>query len=123
LRSFGQLLPVARVPGRSRITLEDHLAGFLAMVASDAYAKSDPKKPPDAIAISLISIAGEADRHPCVAISHLASPRAAAIGFAPPAWRTPLASVADYVAGLDGPGMIRERHITRRAIERIARSL
>jgi hypothetical protein len=120
LRGFGQLLPIGRGP---RITLEDHLAGFLARVASEVYAQDAADSGPDEVALSLISVAGEGGSQPRVAISRLAHPGAAPIGFAPSTWRTPLATVADYAAGLDGAGMIRERHLTRQVIERIARSL
>ncbi|WP_027574001.1 hypothetical protein [Bradyrhizobium sp. WSM1743] len=123
LQGFGQLLPVGRARDRSRITLEDHFAGFLATVAAEAYGQDAPDDGPDTIALSLISVAGEGASHPRAAISYLVSRGAAPLGFAPADWRAPLASVADYVAGVKGAGIIRERHLTRRSIEQIARSL
>ncbi|WP_035729568.1 hypothetical protein [Bradyrhizobium sp. USDA 3456] len=118
LHGFGQLRPVGRVQDRSRITLEDHLAGILAMVASNAY----PDAGPDCIALSLIST-DETASHPRAALSYLNARKSAPIGFAPADWRAPLASVADYVAAVKGTGIVRERHLTRRLIELIARSL
>ncbi|OCX29121.1 hypothetical protein QU42_19490 [Bradyrhizobium sp. UASWS1016] len=128
VRAFGQLLPLAH---RSRpgphITLEDHLAGILAGIAAEALAGPDPGGGPQllSVSLSLLSTASvDPERFPRVAIARKArGTGVSAISFATRTWSTPVLSAADYAVQLKDSGLIRERHVTTAAMEKIARSL
>ena len=127
LRAFGQLLPIgyARREG-PYITLEDHLAGLLATLASDAYAANDSedRERIGHVGLSLMSVASvDPDRFPRIAISRSGRTGSGAISFATPTWQTPVISIAEYAMRMKGAGLIRERHVTREVMETIARSL
>jgi hypothetical protein len=127
VRAFGQLLPIGHHsrPG-PYITLEDHLAGVLAGIAT-AHAGLDPDDGVRVgnVSLSLLSAASiDPERFPRVAIARkVGRTGIGALSFATRTWSTPVISVADYAGQLKDTGLIRERHVTTKAMEKIARSL
>jgi hypothetical protein len=128
LRAFGTLLPIRHSTRASpHITLEDHMAAMLTEIADEAHAGSEPEAEPVAhLCLSLLSVVSlDPRRFPCVAIARRIrrSGGIGAISFATTTWEKPEVSAGNYAAQMKGAGMIRERHVTLEAMEKIARSL
>ncbi|WP_271585644.1 hypothetical protein [Bradyrhizobium sp. CCBAU 45389] len=123
LRGFGALLPIRTALGEGQhITLEDHLAGLLTKLASEASAEPGSGAAQlGHLDLSLVSVANIA------APSHAAilrwGPDASSICFAAQQWKRPITSVGDYAQLVKGAGLIREKHLTREALQAVAHSL
>jgi hypothetical protein len=110
------------------ITLESHLPGLLAKLASDKYLVGRPDaSQADGLSNSglmLMSVVAlDERRYPRVAISRWESTGLGAISFATPGWKSPVIDVADYAVQMEVAGLIRVMTVTRTAMEKSAVSL
>jgi hypothetical protein len=125
--SFGKLLPIGRAgtPG-ANIRLEDHLAGLLTDIATRASAgeHADADGRPSYLSLSLLSAASIGRPLPRAAVARRILARGVgALSFATGDWPTPEVSAGSYAARVGAAGLVRERHVTIGALERIASSL
>ena len=130
LRCFGQLLPIGYARGEGpHITLEDHVAGVLTRLASEAYDAGDSEgvERSGNLGLSLMSAASvESDKYPRLAISRWSrrgTRGMAAISFASSGWEEPVSSESQFAVQIKGSGLIRQKHVTIEAMEMIARIL
>lgn len=123
LDAFGDLQPIGlRDPG-GPTALVSQLAALLTRLASEPDAPS-PGPRVSHLGLSLMSVASiDKARYPRVAILRWGRTGSGAMSFASAGWDEPVISVADYAARMADAGLIRERHVTRTAMERIARAL
>jgi hypothetical protein len=128
VESFGGLLPIgsAGAPG-THIRLEDHLAGLLTDIAARLHAGEhiDHEDRLSYVGLSLLSAASIA-RHPlpqAAVARRILARGVGAISFATGDWLTPEISATAYAARVRGAGLVRERHVTIGALERIASNL
>lgn len=128
VKSFGGLLPIgsAGTPG-ARIRLEDHLAGLLTDIAARLHAgeRIDDKGRLSYVGLSLLS-AASTGRHPlpqAAVARRILALGVGAMSFATGDWQTPEISAGEYAARVGAAGLIRERHVTIGALEKIASNL
>ncbi|MET4149082.1 MULTISPECIES: hypothetical protein [unclassified Bradyrhizobium] len=124
LDAFGDLHPIGRRDPGGATALVSQLAALLTRLATETDEGPPPGERPSNLGLSLISVASvDPARYPRVAILRWGRTGSGAVSFATAGWEQPVISVADYAARMQHAGLIRERHVTRFAMERIARAL
>lgn len=124
LDAFGELHPIGlREPGAPS-ALASQLAALLTRLALEPGDDADGRPRAGNLGLSLMSVASlDPARYPRVAILRWGRTGSGAISFATAGWDAPVISVVDYAVRMREAGLIRERHVTRSAMERIARAL
>lgn len=121
---FGDLRPIGQQDAGAPAALVNQLAALLTRLASEP--EEDPEGRPRSsnVGLSLMSVASvDPARYPRVAILRWGRTGSGAISFASAGWMDPVISVADYAMRMQEAGLIRERHVTRIAMEKLARAL
>lgn len=126
-QSFGRLLPIAR-PGApvANILLEDHLAGALTDIAVRVHAgeNTGEGERPSYLSLSLLSAASTGRPLPRAAVTRRILARGVgAMSFATGNWPAPEVTAGSYAVRVGAAGLIRERHVTIGALEKIAANL
>lgn len=123
LDAFGDLQPIGRRDPSGATALVSQLAALLTRLASELDEEPAGGRVSN-LGLSLMSVASvDPAGYPRVAILRWGRTGSGAVSFATAGWDQPVISVADYAARMEHAGLIRERHVTRSAMERIARAL
>lgn len=128
VKSFGGLLPIGSAgTSGTHIRLEDHLAGLLTDIAARLHAgeRADEKGRPSYLGLSLLSAASTGRNSlPRAAVARrIRVGGVGAMSFATGDWQTPEITAGGYAARVGAAGLIRERHVTIGALEKIAANL
>lgn len=124
LDAFGELRPIGQRDAGGPTALASQLAALLTRLASEPDDDAGVGSRISNLGLSLMSVASrDSAKYPRVAILRWGRSGSSAMSFASAGWSAPVISVADYAGQMDDAGLIRERHVTRTAMERIARAL
>lgn len=124
LDAFGNLHPIGRRDPSGPTALVSQLSAVLTRLASETDEGPAAGERESNLGLSLMSVASvDPGKYPRVAILRWGRTGSAAVSFATAGWDEPVTSAADYAARMDDAGMIRVRHVTRTAMERLARAL